>query len=711
MTLSLLQEPVMSFEDFNGRPLSGGKLYTYAAGTLTPKATFQDQAGSIPNSNPITLNARGEATVYGSGNYRMILKDSKGNTVWDRDNIESIDTLAGASTNTLLARLVDDIDPENGVSLIGGAPRVVKSINDLKALPKNGAKFVEVLGYYEPGDMGGGRYWVDAADDTSEDNGGTIIVANDGGRWRLADTKIVSVRQFGAKGDGVFDDTAAFNAIADACTERLVPPGDWRVNSDMSQPGVWIIDQGANISKRNFAGQPGNGGGAIEFNKARITTGQQYLADQIDGLSYGYGKNEYINPYFRIWQRLDISGGNSVSCPSPTFGDANTYSGTGGVRTYGPDMWWGKVWGGAYNPNNPSVNPGAGTLVLERKEYGNTNLLEGQPYYLRASFTGFNGTEGQYLDPVIGMMDIGTNSAEIGTCTRDARRYGKRTFRMRARWVSGDNQVNVRMTYNFGAGGSPAVFVNLQGFSLNTDGKIYDYVVNYEVPQLTTDGYGNPITFGTPGTDYITTAITCGANGNYTHDYFAVEHRQGWGFMQWERTPFELDMHRCRSEFQYAKAAYAGSTTANANYGGCVILSPKMRDTPNLDLVKIDYNAGAFTGGVESISVTGGGFDYTSAPTVTISGGGGSGATATATVENGSVTGITVTAAGSRYTSPPQVSFSGGGGYGASAKSHIMATPFAVDSNGGQWWLRAAVTNNNSRVVCQFEANAMRVKR
>ena len=91
MTLSLLQEPVMSFEDGSGRPLSGGKLHTYAAGTLTLKATFQDQAGNIPNTNPITLNARGEATVYGSGNYRMILRDSKGNTIWDRDNINVTD--------------------------------------------------------------------------------------------------------------------------------------------------------------------------------------------------------------------------------------------------------------------------------------------------------------------------------------------------------------------------------------------------------------------------------------------------------------------------------------------------------------------------------------------------------------------------------------------------------------------------------------------
>jgi hypothetical protein len=90
MTMSLLPDPVQSFEDASGRPLSGGLLFTYAAGTLTAKATYQDAHGATPNANPITLNARGEAVVYGSGNYRLTLKDSAGTTIWDRDNVEAL---------------------------------------------------------------------------------------------------------------------------------------------------------------------------------------------------------------------------------------------------------------------------------------------------------------------------------------------------------------------------------------------------------------------------------------------------------------------------------------------------------------------------------------------------------------------------------------------------------------------------------------------
>lgn len=89
---------------------------------------------------------------------------------------------------------------------------VVPSITALKALLKTGTPEAFVAGYYAQGDGGGGSYWYDSTDTTSADNGGSIIVASDGGRWKLATTQPWSVRQFGAKGDGTTDDTAAILA-------------------------------------------------------------------------------------------------------------------------------------------------------------------------------------------------------------------------------------------------------------------------------------------------------------------------------------------------------------------------------------------------------------------------------------------------------------------------------------------------------------------
>ncbi|MFZ4472913.1 MAG: DUF4183 domain-containing protein [Limnohabitans sp.] len=43
----------------SGVVLSGGKLYTYAAGTTTPKVTYTSSSGSTAHTNPITLDSAG----------------------------------------------------------------------------------------------------------------------------------------------------------------------------------------------------------------------------------------------------------------------------------------------------------------------------------------------------------------------------------------------------------------------------------------------------------------------------------------------------------------------------------------------------------------------------------------------------------------------------------------------------------------------------
>lgn len=74
--------------DSNGDPLAGGKLYTYAAGTLTPLSSYTDQGGASPNANPVVLDSAGRASVWlAQSAYRMILKTAADVTVWDVDNI------------------------------------------------------------------------------------------------------------------------------------------------------------------------------------------------------------------------------------------------------------------------------------------------------------------------------------------------------------------------------------------------------------------------------------------------------------------------------------------------------------------------------------------------------------------------------------------------------------------------------------------------
>lgn len=111
MAGSLLPQPKQMFQDANWNPLIGGQIYTYAAGTLTPKATYQDAGLTISNTNPALANARGEVVMFGAGPYRIILKDAPGNVIYDVDNIEG----ARSMIDTVIASLASLI----GSSLIG----------------------------------------------------------------------------------------------------------------------------------------------------------------------------------------------------------------------------------------------------------------------------------------------------------------------------------------------------------------------------------------------------------------------------------------------------------------------------------------------------------------------------------------------------------------------------------------------------------------
>lgn len=67
--------PAFDTQFFDGQTVAAGyKLYTYETGTTTPKTTYSDQAGAIPNTNPITLDADGRCSLWlGDGEYAFAL--------------------------------------------------------------------------------------------------------------------------------------------------------------------------------------------------------------------------------------------------------------------------------------------------------------------------------------------------------------------------------------------------------------------------------------------------------------------------------------------------------------------------------------------------------------------------------------------------------------------------------------------------------------
>lgn len=95
----------VSFLGTTGLPLSGGKLYTYQAGSSTPLATYTTNSGIIANANPIILGTDGRTPseiwlTYGY-NYKFILQDSAGSTIATYDNLYGILGTIPAASSTL----------------------------------------------------------------------------------------------------------------------------------------------------------------------------------------------------------------------------------------------------------------------------------------------------------------------------------------------------------------------------------------------------------------------------------------------------------------------------------------------------------------------------------------------------------------------------------------------------------------------------------
>jgi hypothetical protein len=92
-----------AFVTSTGAPASGYKVYTYVAGTSTPKDTYTSYTGGVANTNPIVLDARGEAAIYWIGTYDVVLKDAAGSVIWGPERVvepasyESLSASSGSS--------------------------------------------------------------------------------------------------------------------------------------------------------------------------------------------------------------------------------------------------------------------------------------------------------------------------------------------------------------------------------------------------------------------------------------------------------------------------------------------------------------------------------------------------------------------------------------------------------------------------------------
>lgn len=108
--LTLSPVAKQQFFDNAGAVLAGGLLYTYAAGTSTAQATYTNSAGTVPNANPIQLDAFGRVPsgfFLLASAYKFVITTSAAVTLWSQDDIQpvpasSVDTVVDGTAGEAL---------------------------------------------------------------------------------------------------------------------------------------------------------------------------------------------------------------------------------------------------------------------------------------------------------------------------------------------------------------------------------------------------------------------------------------------------------------------------------------------------------------------------------------------------------------------------------------------------------------------------------
>lgn len=204
-TPSLFAGIGFQFFSNNGVPLAGGKVFSYLAGTTTPVATYTTYTGLNAHPNPIILDSAGRVP--------------SGGEIWLRE---------GDTTHYKF---------------------VLSDANDVLI-----ATYDFVPGTYSAGDL------ADTSNPALGDNLVGFRQSNSSGNLtgsvgRTVHEKLqelISVKDFGAVGDGVTDDTTAIQAAVNSGLSLLFPAGTYLISNITLPSFVFLYGNNATIKKKNL---------------------------------------------------------------------------------------------------------------------------------------------------------------------------------------------------------------------------------------------------------------------------------------------------------------------------------------------------------------------------------------------------------------------------------------------------------------------------
>ena len=317
------------FFNNDGVPLAGGLIYTYTAGTSTPQATYTTSTGAIEHTNPIVLDSAGrvpggEIWLTDGATYKFVIKDANLTLIGTYDN------LVGINSNFINYTSSQEIQTAT-------AGQTVFTLTTMAYQPGTHSLsvFVDGVNQYGPGaqyaftetsstsvtfvnglHVGASvKFTTSAVNSSSYGNAFQIsytppfansVATNVGAK--LSET--VSVKDFGAIGDGNVDDTDAIqNAVNSGAKKILGVASDIYLISSISIPSDTELDfQGASVVANTESvnlfenlGYSGAGNSNIAIKNVNI--------DGAKGT-----KNSVIGMAFQYITNLTIENANITDC-------------------------------------------------------------------------------------------------------------------------------------------------------------------------------------------------------------------------------------------------------------------------------------------------------------------------------------------------------------------------------------------------------------
>ena len=663
------------FFDNNGQPLSGGQIFTYAAGTTTPQATYTSVNGLTPHTNPIVLDSAGrvpggEIWLTSGLSYKFALTTSTGILIGTYDNVNL---------------------GSNEISFTqAGTGAVTRTVQD-----------------------------------------------------KLRDT--VSVKDFGATGNGITDDTAAIQNAIDAANYVIVPAGTYVVTRISMRNGVTLEGQGNPTILRK------NGSSETSVISANNNHSFKILSLQIDGnlvnnptaadnisitngcynfsvvgcetfnakysnvLGLGNGIFVESNADLAQGTRSCIELNKTNSCAvgilarkvfnidiqnnagkSNTFGGikmddvtlpASTVATTANIVIQGNQYTTSGVGIGLFGVFSNITSLG---YVLSQDNYTqgfivvNANVtfnnqfygivIQGQGVACTSNIVRNNGSSNTNG----GMLFNAGYSLCANNIVTDNYYYGIDAGLAYSATVSG-NEISRNGTFlnqSIGLNVGASNKLSVRGNNVTSNGG--NLLGSYQILASGVDGTGSP-TGWAPFTGYeltisdntITLDTAQQTGVRVINGFSGVTVKNNTFFNRNGGTPLEVyapsdttivkDNDVLNSLGQWDVSAASAPTTVIPDYGDVIFISGTAT-VDNLRSAAQNFNVGKVT----QVNMSSIGAGYTSAPTVGFSGGGGAGAAGVpALAADGKIYGVYITDSGSGYSSAPAVSFIGGGGGGA----------------------------------------------